>query len=94
MHEQLLPLAGDPRVRDVRHLGGMAALDLGVPAEDAGYLSTRTPELRRQAIEAGVLLRPLGNVLYALPPACTTDDEARRIGEVMRGLVEALPKGG
>jgi len=90
VHQQLLPLADDPRVRDVRQLGGMAALDLVVPAQDAGYLSTRTPELRRKAIEHGVLLRPLGNVLYALPPACTTDDEARRIGEVMRALVEDL----
>ena len=43
----------------------------------------------RAAIERGVLLRPLGDVLYALPPACTTDDEARRIGQTMRALVEA-----
>jgi adenosylmethionine-8-amino-7-oxononanoate aminotransferase len=90
VHEQLQPLVGDPRVRNVRHLGGMAALDLVVPDADAGYLSTRTPQLRRDAIERGVLLRPLGNVLYALPPACTSDDEARRIGAVMRELVVGL----
>ncbi|MEC9048777.1 MAG: adenosylmethionine--8-amino-7-oxononanoate transaminase [Planctomycetota bacterium] len=89
VHEQLLPLASDPRVRDIRHLGGMAALDLVVPEGDGGYLSSRAPTLRRAAIEHGVLLRPLGDVLYALPPACTTDDEARRIGQTMRALVEA-----
>lgn len=89
VHEQLLPLAADPRVRDIRHLGGMAALDLVVPEGDGGYLSSRAPTLRRAAIEHGVLLRPLGDVLYALPPACTTDDEARRIGQTMRALVEA-----
>ena len=88
--EELLPLQGDPRVGDVRHLGGMAALDLAVPAGDAGYLSSRTPALRSAAIERGVLLRPLGNVLYALPPACTTLDEARTIGKTMRVLVEEL----
>ena len=88
--EELLPLQGDPRVGDVRHLGGMAALDLAVPAGDAGYLSSRTPALRSAAIERGVLLRPLGNVLYALPPACTTLDEARTIGKTMRALVEEL----
>ena len=88
--EELLPLQGDPRVGDVRHLGGMAALDLAVPAGDAGYLSSRTPALRSAAIERGVLLRPLGNVLYALPPACTTLDEARAIGKTMRALVEEL----
>ncbi|MGC6488603.1 MAG: adenosylmethionine--8-amino-7-oxononanoate transaminase [Planctomycetota bacterium] len=88
--EELLPLQGDPRVGDVRHLGGMAALDLTVPAGDAGYLSSRTPALRSAAVERGVLLRPLGNVLYALPPACTTLDEARAIGRTMRALVEEL----
>ena len=40
------------------------------------------------AIERGVLLRPLGNVLYALPPACLTEDEARKVAETMRALVE------
>ena len=58
VHEQLLPLASDPRVRDIRHLGGMAALDLVVPEGDGGYLSSRAPTLRRAAIEHGVLLRP------------------------------------
>ncbi len=86
--EQLTPLQADPRVTNLRHLGGMAALDLVVPADDAGYLSTRALTLRHAAIERGVLLRPLGNVLYALPPACTTVAEARHIGDTMRALVE------
>ena len=90
IHQELLPLASGSRVRNVRHLGGMAALDLVVPDGDAGYLSSRAPEIRRAAVERGVLLRPLGDVLYALPPACTTDDEARRIGQTMRALVEEL----
>jgi adenosylmethionine-8-amino-7-oxononanoate aminotransferase len=90
IYDELTPLRGDERVEGMRHLGGMAALDLAVPAGDAGYLSSRTPELRRAAIERGVLLRPLGNVLYALPPACTTLDEARAIGRTMRALVEEL----
>ncbi len=88
--DELAPLRGDPRVCDVRQLGGMAALDLAVSEEDAGYLSERAPELRRKAVERGVLLRPLGNVLYALPPACTTLKEARAIGATMRALVEDL----
>ncbi len=86
--ERLAPLEGDPRVANLRHLGGMAALDLVVPPDDAGYLSSRALTLRHAAIERGVLLRPLGNVLYALPPACTTEAEARHIGDTMRELVE------
>ena len=90
IREELRPLEHDPRVRDVRQLGGMAAFDLVVADADRGYLSALTPDLRRRAIAAGVLLRPLGNVVYALPPACTTDDEARRIGTVMRELVAGM----
>ena len=41
-------------------------------------------------IVRGVLLRPLGNVLYALPPYCLTDDEADRIAAVMGELVRML----
>ena len=42
------------------------------------------------ALERGVLLRPLGNVLYALPPLCLTDLEADRIAAVMVELSEAV----
>jgi adenosylmethionine-8-amino-7-oxononanoate aminotransferase len=77
-------------VRDLRRLGGIVALDL-VPAtgEGAGYHSRPGLELRRLAIELGVLLRPLGNVLYALPPACTTTDECDRIAAAMVALIRS-----
>lgn len=85
----LQPLADDPIVLDLRRTGGIVAVELQPPAgEAAGYLASLAPRLRAAAIERGVLLRPLGNVLYALPPACTTDAEADRIAEVMGELVE------
>ena len=63
-----------------------------MPPDDAGYLSSRALTLRHAAIERGVLLRPLGNVLYALPPACTTEAEARHIGDTAHTFEEtALP---
>ena len=52
-------------------------------AGDSGYLAGDPATLRRRAVELGVLLRPLGNVLYAMPPACTTDQEADRIAAAM-----------
>ena len=65
------------------------AFDLQAPDAAAGYFSDLAPKLRAQSIEHGVLLRPLGNVLYALPPACTTDAECERIAEVMVTLARA-----
>jgi len=91
LHERLVDLASHPRVADLRRLGGMVAIDIAVPEGDAGYLSGLGPWLRREAIAAGVLLRPLGNVLYALPPACLDDDELERVAAAMRHLVTSAP---
>lgn len=88
--EQLADLEGHERVSDLRHLGGMAAFDIVVPEGQSGYLSDLTPHLRREAVRHGVLLRPLGNVLYALPPACLTDDQVTKVASVMRQLVTTL----
>jgi adenosylmethionine-8-amino-7-oxononanoate aminotransferase len=84
----LTGLAARPDVRDLRRRGGIVALDLIPPGEaPGGYLAPIGPELRRRAVARGVLLRPLGNVLYALPPACVTDAECDEIAAIMRELV-------
>lgn len=58
------------------------------PNAKAGYLSGMAPELRRRALREGVLLRPLGDVLYAMPPASTTDAQADRIADVMAAILD------
>jgi len=64
----------------LRRRGGIVALDL---EESGGYLAARTLERRRRALELGVLLRPLGNVLYAMPPACTSDAQCDTIADAL-----------
>jgi adenosylmethionine-8-amino-7-oxononanoate aminotransferase len=68
--ERLVRFRGDGRFENVRRLGTITALDLKVP--DAGYLANVTPELMKFFHARGVLLRPLGNTIYVLPPYCTT----------------------
>lgn len=90
LFEELADLAERPHVHDLRQRGGIVAFDLAPPpGEPAGYLSSLTPRLRALAVEHGVLLRPLGNVVYALPPACTDANERARIAEGMRALALA-----
>jgi adenosylmethionine-8-amino-7-oxononanoate aminotransferase len=87
---ELEPLAGVPRVRELRRLGGIVALELDVPEGDRpGYASELGLTLRRRALERGVLLRPLGNVLYAMPPACLEDGECALVGSTIRALVRS-----
>ena len=70
-------LSHDPRVANPRRLGTIAALDIVV--EDAGYLSNLAPRLIAFYRDRGVLLRPLGNTLYVMPPYCTTPDELAQV---------------
>lgn len=70
---RLAQLRGDGRFENVRRLGTIAALDLKVP--DPGYLAGRGPELTAFFHARGVLLRPLGNTIYVMPPYCVTAAE-------------------
>jgi adenosylmethionine-8-amino-7-oxononanoate aminotransferase len=69
---QLARLAALPRARNCRVLGTVAAFDLDAQPE---YLSPVGQELGAYALRNGVLLRPLGNVVYLLPPYCATADD-------------------
>lgn len=62
---------------DCRATGTIAALDLRTGS--AGYLAEIGPKLRAFFLERGLLVRPLGNVLYLLPPYCITGDELERL---------------
>ena len=57
--------------------GTIAALDLRTGS--AGYLAEIGPKLRAFFLEQGLLVRPLGNVLYLFPPYCITGDELDRL---------------
>lgn len=68
---------GDARFDNTRSIGTIAALDLRVG--EAGYLAEVGPKLRAFFLERGLLVRPLGNVIYVLPPYCVTSDELDRL---------------
>jgi len=90
IEDGLAALKGDERVLEIRRLGGIVAIELRTKPDDAGYASSLSLRLRQAALERGVLLRPLGNVLYAMPPACTTPPESTAISEAMLALVRSL----
>ncbi|TIS35896.1 adenosylmethionine--8-amino-7-oxononanoate transaminase [Mesorhizobium sp.] len=66
---------------DCRATGTIAALDLRTGS--AGYLAEIGPKLRAFFLERGLLVRPLGNVLYLLPPYCITSDELDRLHDAI-----------
>jgi adenosylmethionine-8-amino-7-oxononanoate aminotransferase len=84
--ERLARLAAHPRVAETRTLGSMAAVELH-PASAGGYLDTLGPRLAEEALARGVLLRPLGNILYLLPPLVITDGEAQGVFDVIEEIL-------
>ncbi|MEI9402590.1 adenosylmethionine--8-amino-7-oxononanoate transaminase [Mesorhizobium argentiipisi] len=67
----------NPFFTDSRATGTIAALDLRTGS--AGYLAEIGPKLRAFFLDKGLLVRPLGNVVYLLPPYCVTGDELDRL---------------
>jgi len=75
----------DPRFENIRRTGTVAALDLKV--SDPGYLADAGPSLTAHFLSHGVLLRPLGNTIYVLPPYCITGAEL----DTIYAAIAALP---
>ncbi|MNE36045.1 L-Lysine-8-amino-7-oxononanoate aminotransferase [compost metagenome] len=70
---QLQRFENDARFTSIRQCGTIAALDLASPS--GGYMAEIGPRLRRLFRERAILLRPLGNVIYLMPPYCTSAEE-------------------
>jgi len=87
LRDGLTPLASLPSVADVRVLGGVGVVEL---KSDGGYLDRLAPRLYNEFLDRGILLRPLGNVLYFMPPYVITDAEVDWVTECMRDVVNAL----
>ena len=68
--ERLARFRDDDRFKNVRQIGTIAALDIAV--KDAGYLADIGPRLYRGFLARGLLIRPLGNTIYLMPPYCST----------------------
>ncbi|KQN03789.1 adenosylmethionine--8-amino-7-oxononanoate transaminase [Sphingomonas sp. Leaf25] len=83
--ERLARLARHPRVTAARRIGTIAAFDLG-GAE--GYLSPVVPHLTARFRDAGVLLRPLGNTLYVMPPYCIGEDDLDLVYAVLEAACD------
>ena len=84
----LAMLASDPRAQNLRRLGTIAAFDIVAP--DAGYLSALAPRLIAHYRDRGVLLRPLGNTVYVMPPYCIAPDELAQVWGAIESSLDDL----
>jgi adenosylmethionine-8-amino-7-oxononanoate aminotransferase len=66
----------------------MAAFELAIGTTD--YLNPIGRQLQQQVLHQGVYLRPLGNVVYLLPPLCISDLQLERCYSAIESSIEVL----
>jgi adenosylmethionine-8-amino-7-oxononanoate aminotransferase len=61
-----------------------------IKADDSGYFSGKRDQIYQHMLDRGVLLRPLGNVIYINPPYCITNEELNKIYLAITSLLEEI----
>ena len=90
MAQLSVPFAELPHVADVRQAGMIVAFEL---TQGGDRRNAFDPSLRiglrayRAALERGVVLRPLGDTLYWMPPYCIGDEQLQRLALVTRDAI-------
>jgi adenosylmethionine-8-amino-7-oxononanoate aminotransferase len=85
---QLDRFRDDRRFENVRQTGTITAMDF--KTSDPGYLAQIGPQLRARFRAAGLLLRPLGNTVYVMPPYCVTADDLGVIYDAIYAAADEL----
>ena len=86
-------LADTPQAIHQRIVGTIAAVDVSV--EDAGYESHVADRLKSyfwnlHRPDGDFLIRPLGNVIYIMPPYCMTDEQLMRAWQAISDAFQML----
>ena len=86
------PLADHPHVAEVRQQGMILAIEMArtrITREPYDFRERRGLIAYRHALERGVLLRPIGDVLYFMPPYVITPEEIDLLARVAGSAIEA-----
>lgn len=78
-----------PKVITTRVLGTIFALEIKKESEESYYGTMRT-KLYNFFIENGIILRPVGNIVYILPPYIITDVQLQKVYEVVEKALEIV----
>ncbi len=83
----LKKLAKHPKVTKARLTGTIAAFNIKTDSGE-GYLNVAGKSIKEFALKHNVFIRPLGNVIYLLPPLCISDKELEHCYSVLEAALE------
>lgn len=78
-----------PKVTTTRVLGVIFALEIKTESA-ASYYGTLRNKLYDFFIENGIILRPVGNIVYILPPYIITDEQLKKVYQVVEKALEIV----
>lgn len=82
-------IASHPKVTTTRVLGTIFALEIKTDSDTSYYGSIRK-KLYDFFIDNGIILRPVGNIVYVLPPYIITDEQLQKVYEVVEKALEIV----
>ena len=83
-----LKVAQSPAVADVRVRGTILAIELKTN-EGTSYFNPRRNQLYQHFLDKNILLRPLGNVIYLLPPYVISKEELSSVYQEIESLLNS-----
>lgn len=69
-----------PKVKNARFIGTISIIEL---ESEHGYLSRKTEGIYQFCLKKGLYIRPLGDILYLMPPLCSQVHEIEWAHEIM-----------
>lgn len=85
-HQEFVELVKDhPKVSEARTMGVILAIDLEMATDRYGQLRD---ELYKFFMDKGIVLRPLGNTIYVLPPYMITNEQLTKIYDSIQSALQ------
>ncbi|HWZ34844.1 MAG TPA: adenosylmethionine--8-amino-7-oxononanoate transaminase [Mucilaginibacter sp.] len=78
-----------PKIKTVRQTGTIIAMEWET-GDNTSYFSSLRDRLYHYFLDAGIILRPLGNIIYILPPYCITDADLNYIYSKIEEALEEI----
>ena len=83
-----MKIKGHPKLRNIRQTGTIIAFEWET-GEGTSYFNQLGKNLYNFFLDQGIILRPLGNIIYILPPYCITNEQ---LDYIYSKIEEALNK--
>ncbi|MGO9482932.1 MAG: adenosylmethionine--8-amino-7-oxononanoate transaminase [Candidatus Kryptoniota bacterium] len=87
--EFLSKICSHPSVEKPRQIGTIVAFDVKT-GEQTSYLNPLRDKMSDFCLHHGVIIRPLGNIVYLLPPYCISDGELEKVHDTIGAMLDEV----